>query len=143
MDEPELEVVGQLAFMVEEAALVHVMKGIGDHKKLAVYTIQHLEKAIDKEERFTGVFPKEDDRKTAEDRWNELKADIGWEEGHYRVLEMLKYQYPRDFPSVQSEVMTEQLHGAVDKVCQDEHLKRAYRQFLEMLEKIESASEKL
>ena len=139
MDEPELEnieVVGQITSIFEETVLLRVMKGIGDHKKLAIYTIDHLEKAIDEEVRFTNVFSKEDDRKTVEDRWNELKADIGWEERHYRDLDMLKDQ--RLLPTVQSEITTEQLRGAIDNIYQDEHLKQVCRQFLGMLEKIES-----
>lgn len=137
MDEPaELEVVGQITSVFEEAVLVHVMKGIGDHKKLAIFTIDHLEKAIDEEERFTDVFPREDDRKTTEDRWNELKADIGWEGRHYRELEMLKDKHL--LPIEQSKVTTEQLHGAIDNICQDEHLKQVCRRFLGMLEKIQS-----
>ena len=128
-------VVGQLASKVEEAVLSHVMKGIGDHKKLAIYTINHLEKAIGKERRFTDTFPSEDDRRTAIDRWNELKIEIGWEARHYRDLEMLK----EHLPSSRSEVTNvEQLRSAMGKVCQEQHLKGVCEEFLRILKKIES-----
>ena len=126
-------ILGQIAFMIDEAVLSHVMKGIGDHKKLAIYTIHHLESAIGNEKRFTDTFRTENDRKTVESRWNKLKAHIGWQNKHYRDFDLLK---ELRLPSAHPEVTDKQLRDAIGHFCYDLHLKGVCEEFLEMMMKI-------
>ena len=45
-------IVGQIAHMVDNCILTHVMNGV-DHDERSVYTIQDVEKAIGKKRRYT------------------------------------------------------------------------------------------
>ena len=128
-------VVSQISFMVNDAVLTYVLGG--EHRQMSVYTVRHLEKAIDKAKRFSGVFCSECERKRAEERWTRLKSRVGWQDRHYRDLELLNNAC---LPCTHQTVPDiEQIYSVIDKLCgDDQHLKGVCVEFLEMLEKIKS-----
>ena len=83
-------VVGQIAFMIEDAILTYVMKGIADPKQRSLYTIDDLDKAIAKEPNYSDAFESEEERTLAEEQFQVLKSKIGWRNHHFRDLKRLK-----------------------------------------------------
>ena len=125
-------IVGQIAYMVDNCILTHVMNGI-DHDE-SVYTIQDMEKAIGKKRRYTDVFHSEEERLSAERRWNALKLHIGWQNSHYRDIDYLKTM---QVDEAHLKLTHSQLREVIDKVCwEDKHLKGVCEKFLEMLQKL-------
>jgi hypothetical protein len=129
-------IIGQIAFELDEAVLLYVFKGIGNHKKLSVYTIHHMENAIEKEKQFTDTFSSEKERKAAEERWDKLKTHIGWQNKHYRDLDFLKDFRP-SLSSAHPHITDKQLHDAIAGFRHDLHLKGVCEEFFEMIKKIE------
>lgn len=130
-------IVGQIAFLVDEAILRYVMNGIDDPNNRWIYTISHLEKAIKREEQFADALS-DNERETASDRWKKLKSNLGWQGKHYRSLKHLKKKC-LDFahPTVDESELKE----AIDKVCfHDYDLKTICNEFFDMLKKIRQAS---
>lgn len=126
-------IIGQIAFELNEAVLLYVFKGIGDHKKLSIYTIHHLESAIEKEKRFADTFSSDKERKTAEERWDKLKTHIGWQNKHYRDYDFLKGLC---LSSAHPHIPDKQLQDAITGFCHDPHLKGVCEEFFEMIKKI-------
>ncbi len=129
-------IVGQIAFLVDQAILTHVMEGIGEPKARSIYTIYHLEKAIGQKKRFVNTFS-EEERQTARERWDTLKSDIGWKDKHYRDSDALKSLRVNN---AHPQVSHEQLREAIDKISsKDKHLKVISKEFLEILRKLASS----
>ncbi len=126
-------IVGQIAFLVDQAILTQVMEGIGEPKARSIYTIYHLEKAIGQKKRFVNTFS-EEERQTAQERWDTLKSDIGWKDKHYRDSDVLKSLRVN---TAHPQVSHEQLREAIDKISsKDKHLKVISKEFLEILRKL-------
>ena len=124
---------GQIAYMVDDCILTHVMNGV-DHDERSVYTIQDMEKAIGKKRRYTDVFHSEEERLSAERRWNALKLRIGWQNSHYRDIDYLKTMQVGE---AHLKLTHSQLREVIDKVWwEDKHLKGVCEKFLEMVQKL-------
>lgn len=135
--------VGQIAHLLDEAILTKVMKSIGvdDYKKRSIYTIFHLEKAIENQRRFGDAFHTEDERKKAREAWDNLKSDIGWEDHHFRQISQLKgFRIDSAHPDVSLEDISKAIKLVFSESRSNCHyLKPICEEFLEMLQKAREA----
>ena len=126
-------IIGQIAFLVDQDILKYVMEGIGEPNARSIYTIYHLEDAIENKKRFKNVFS-EEERQIVRERWDTLKSDIGWKDKHYRDSEALK---SLRIDSAHPQVSHEQLSEAIGKISsENKHLKAISKEFLAMLRKL-------
>ena len=116
-------IVGQVAFLTDEAILTYVVK---DPKKRDLYNIYQMEEAISKTKHFEDVFTNEE-RQIAAKRWDELKKTIGWQDKHYRFVTSLKQMR---IESAHPKVSEEELKRAIDQASIDEALKSRCKDLL-------------
>ena len=126
-DEQRL-ITGQLAFAVDQAVMNRVLKDIGVSGR-SIFSIGDMEKAISSEEYYEDVFTDEE-KKFAEQRWNELKAQLGWKGKHYRCVKELKS------PRLRGEVDVEKMQQALTKLSLQPAMKAVCMEFLDMLKQL-------
>ena len=105
-EESDCLMVGQLAFVVEEAIVDYVLtKVIGPPHKFFIKSIFNMQQAINRKKNFSDVLSDDIKHKEAEKRWNDLQKKLGWKPQHFRCIEFLKADrmdtaHPKVDPSV-------------------------------------------
>ena len=128
-------VLGQLAFVVDRAILDKVLKDSGCQpaKKLHIFSIEDMEKAIDCKQHYKGVF-EENERTCVKEHWRELQKTLNWKGKHYRCLRYLK-SIRRDDAHPDSDL--DKMKDAIQKEP-DEEMKSVCMEFLTMVEIVKS-----
>ena len=83
--------VGQLAFEVEKAIINEVLtEFIGPPCEHCVFTIAHMQKALERKANFADIFKDDSTLEKAKKKWEGLQQKLGWKNLHFRYIWHLK-----------------------------------------------------
>ena len=115
----------QLAYTLDKALVDKLLKesGCPSADELGITWISQVQKAILGKRNYDDIFD-EEQRKAVEQRWDELKEELGWSSKHYQWLKWLKKQgtpsaYDPEFDVANTDTKLSQLDPEIANICEE------------------------